>query len=111
EYSFAACLGMDVSDLGKRGTPMDLVPAQAAARRALQQFPQLKAVAFTLRDASNASRNGWAGALCTRDKTHLSTQYAVDILDRVGGGDAFVSGLLHGVLSGLDLQQAVELGA
>ncbi|WDS37738.1 sugar kinase [Pseudoxanthomonas sp.] len=111
EYSFAACLGMEVADLGKRSTPMDLVPAQAAARRALQQFPRLKAVAFTLRDASNASRNGWAGVLCTRDKTYLSAQYAVDILDRVGGGDAFVSGLLHGVLSGTDLQQAVELGA
>jgi 2-dehydro-3-deoxygluconokinase len=111
EYSFAACLGMDVSDLGARATPMDLAPARAAAQRALDQFPQLKAVAFTLRDASNASRNGWAGALCTRDGVHLSSSYTVDILDRVGGGDAFVSGLLHGVLSGAGLQQAVELGA
>lgn len=111
EYSFAACLGMEVGDLGKRGTPMDPAPAQAAARRALQQFPQLKAVAFTLRDAGNASRNGWAGVLCTRAQAFVSARYTVDILDRVGGGDAFVSGLLHGLLAGSDPQRAVELGA
>ncbi|PZP62713.1 sugar kinase [Pseudoxanthomonas winnipegensis] len=111
EYSFAACLGMDVSDLGTRSTPMDPAPAHAAAQRALQRFPQLKAVAFTLRDARNASRNGWAGALCTRQALHVSSAYTVDILDRVGGGDAFVSGLLHGVFDGADPQRAVELGA
>ena len=55
EYSFAACLGMDLSDLGRRHTPMDVGPAEAAAVRAMTQFPALQAVAFTLRDAANAA--------------------------------------------------------
>ena len=112
EYSFAACLGMDVADLGTRTTPMHSVPADAAARRAFDQFPQLNAVAFTLRDARSASRNDWAGVLHTRDGRHASvTRTNLDILDRVGGGDAFVSGLIHGLLTGQGAQAAVDFGA
>ncbi|WP_332807860.1 sugar kinase [Stenotrophomonas sp.] len=111
EYSFAACLGMDLADLGKRSTPMDVGPAEAAAQRALQRFPQLQGVAFTLRDAGNAARNGWAGALCTRQALYLSHAREVDLLDRVGGGDAFVAGVVHALLAGKGEQVAVDLGA
>lgn len=111
EYGFASCLGMD-ADLGTRTTPMDSAPADAAARRALEQFPQLQAVAFTLRDARTASRNDWAGVLLTRNARHVSAmRNDMEILDRVGGGDAFVAGLIHGFLTGKSAQVAVELGA
>jgi 2-dehydro-3-deoxygluconokinase len=111
EYSFAACLGMDVTDLGSRATPMDPGPADAAALRALDDFPRLKAVAFTLRDAQSASHNLWAGVIRTRDGRHESAARDLHILDRVGGGDAFVSGLIHAFLSGKGAQAAVDLGA
>jgi len=111
EYSFAACLGMDLADLGRRETPMDVGPADAAALRALERFPNLQAVAFTLRDASNAARNGWAGALRNREALFVSAAREVDLLDRVGGGDAFVAGVVHALLEGLGEQAAVELGA
>lgn len=111
EYSFAACLGMDLADLGQRETPMDVGPADAAALRALQRFPNLQAVAFTLRDATNAARNGWAGALRTREALFVSAAREVDLLDRVGGGDAFVAGVVHALLEGLGEQAAVDLGA
>lgn len=111
EYSFAACLGMDLADLGRRETPMDVGPADAAALRALERFPNLQAVAFTLRDAGNAARNGWAGALRNREALFVSAAREVDLLDRVGGGDAFVAGVVHALLEGLGEQAAVELGA
>lgn len=112
EYSFAACLGMEVSDLGARATPMDSAPADAAAQRALQRFPQLGAVAFTLRDAHSASRNDWAGVMHTRNARYASVVRSdLDILDRVGGGDAFVAGLVHGLLANKGVQAAVDLGA
>lgn len=111
EYSFAACLGMDLDDLGKRTTPMDVGPADAAALRALTRFPNLQAVAFTLRDAATAARHGWAGALRTRERLFLSRTREVDLLDRVGGGDAFVAGVVHALLSGKGEKAAVDLGA
>ena len=112
EFGFAACLGMDVSDLGTRATSMDAAPADAAADRAMAQYPQLQAVAYTLRHARTASCNDWAGVLHTRNGRHASVvRNGLDILDRVGGGDAFVSGLIHGLLTGQGGQVAVELGA
>lgn len=112
EYAFAACLGMDMSSAGERSGPMDSAPADRAAALALAQFPQLGAVAFTLRDAYSASRNAWAGVLHTRSGRHASTvRHEVDILDRVGGGDAFVSGLIHGLLAGDGPQRVIDLGA
>ncbi len=112
EFGFAACLGMDVSDLGARDTPMDAAPADAAAARAMAQYPRLQAVAYTLRQARTASCNDWAGVLHTRNGRHASVMRAgLDILDRVGGGDAFVSGVVHGLLTGQGGQAAVELGA
>lgn len=112
EYSFAACLGLDTADLGARSTPMDSRPADAAARLALERFAQLGAVAFTLRDARSASHNDWAGVVHTRHGRYASVvRNELEILDRVGGGDAFVAGLVHGLLTGQGLQVAVELGA
>ena len=112
EYSFAACLGLDIAGVGTRATPMDSGPPDAAAVQALQMFPQLKAVAFPLRDAHSASRNAWQGVLHTSAGRWASVlRPQLDVLDRVGGGDAFVAGLIHGFLEGLSPQQAVELGA
>ncbi|TAL85601.1 MAG: sugar kinase [Rhodanobacter sp.] len=111
EYGLAACLGMDVADLGVRASPMDSAPAEAAAQRALDRFPRLQAVAFTLRDAPAASRNGWAGIMLTRHGRHASAvRRDMEILDRVGGGDAFVAGLIHAFLTGKGAQAAVDLG-
>lgn len=112
EYAFAACLGMDVAEFGARTTPVDPGPADAAAIRALESFPQLQAVAFTLRDARTASRNSWGGVIRTRHGRHESSiRTDLEILDRVGGGDAFVSGLIHGFLAGKGAHAAVDLGA
>jgi len=69
-------------------------------------------VASTLRTATSASRNDW-GAVCYCDGSfHEATQRTgVEILDRVGGGDSFASGLIYGILSGHDPAWAVECGA
>lgn len=111
EFAFAACLGLDLSAAGKRASAMDSAPADAAARQVLAQLPRLEAVAFTLRDAHSASRNAWAGVVHTRAGRDASIARDLDVLDRVGGGDAFVAGLIHGFLSGAGAQAAVDLGA
>ena len=110
EYGFAACLGLDVSAGGTRVSAIDSGPADAAAAIALREFPRLQAVAFTLREARSATRNAWGGVLHTRRGRHASAvREDLEILDRVGGGDAFVAGLIHGVLAGADTQAAIDL--
>lgn len=64
-----------------------------------QRFPRLKHIASTLRRSLSASRNLLAGAYWNSTGFYLSRQYDIDpIVDRVGGGDAFMGGLLHGLI-------------
>jgi 2-dehydro-3-deoxygluconokinase len=73
--------------------------------------PNLKVIASTLRRVKSAGINDW-GALClTGGKFYQSRPYPdLAILDRIGGGDSFASGLIYGLLSG-DPQEAIDLGA
>ena len=63
---------------------------------------------FTLRESYSAGRNGWSAILVTADKVFASKHYDVDIIDRVGGGDSFGAGLIHGLVNGWDEAKALE---
>lgn len=79
---------------------------------AVAAFPNFKLVATTLRSVKSATVNDWS-AICWHDGTiHRSNAYtALEIFDRVGGGDSFASGLVYGLLAGESRQTAVDLGA
>lgn len=113
EYSLAACLGLDIGPAGKRVTAMDDGPPSAAAALAFAAFPRLKGMAYTLRDPVSASVNAWQGVLHLRDGGRFASvaRPRLEVLDRVGGGDAFAAGLIHGLLSGSGPQTAIDLGA
>jgi 2-dehydro-3-deoxygluconokinase len=75
-------------------------------------YPDLRVIATTLRNARTATRNDW-GAVCWADGAlhEARRREDLEILDRVGGGDSFASGLIFGFLEGLGPQAAVEYGA
>ncbi len=79
---------------------------------ATAQYPGWAVVATTLRRARSASRNDWS-ALCWQGGTlyQAPERKDLEILDRVGGGDSFASGLIYGFLCGRGPQWAVECGA
>ena len=79
---------------------------------AVAEFKNFKIAATTLRKVITATKNDW-GAICWMDgKFHESRKYsALEILDRVGGGDSFASGLIYGFLKTGDPQKAVDYGA
>ena len=64
----------------------------------------------TLRRNLSASDNGWSGAVCTTDDFYKGREYLLHIVDRVGGGDSFASGFLHGILADMGAQKALEFG-
>jgi 2-dehydro-3-deoxygluconokinase len=66
----------------------------------LAKFPNLKAIAITLRESRSASHNGWSACLNDRKEFLVSRQYEIThIVDRVGGGDSFAAGLIYGILT------------
>lgn len=79
-----------------------------AAAAAVERFG-LKAVAMTLRQVHSVWKNSWTAVACEKGR-HLTTRsYEVEIVDRLGAGDAFVSGLIHGLLDN-DLQRGLDYG-
>ncbi|SCY32628.1 sugar kinase [Alkaliphilus peptidifermentans] len=80
---------------------------EGVAKKLIERFG-FKYVASTLRESHSASDNGWSALLYDGEKSYLSKKYDVRIVDRVGGGDSFASGLIYGLITEMPLQEALE---
>jgi len=78
--------------------------------RVVQQFPNVKMVATTLREVHSTNRHDWAAVLWLNGKRFVSPTCQLDVLDRIGGGDGFAAGLIYGLIAGRDPEQALRLG-
>lgn len=111
EEDFSAALGFEVEGMDEHISKVEAESFKTMIQTVVKEFP-FKVVATTLRRAITATRNDW-GAICYEDGSfYQSRQYeSLEILDRVGGGDSFASGLIYGFLSGQGAQWAVDCGA
>ena len=80
---------------------------ESVAKQLTEKFG-FKSVAITLRTSISANDNNWAGMLYTDGNPYISKEYAVRIVDRVGGGDSFGGGLIYAMLNNYDAQGAIE---
>lgn len=78
--------------------------------KAVAKFPNVKMVATTLREVHSTNRHDWAAVLWLNGKTYVSPTAQLDVVDRIGGGDGFAAGLIYGLLTGKDPEQALRLG-
>ncbi len=77
--------------------------------RVLANYPNLSLIAITLRECASADINSWSACMKDRESFYLSKKYTIsDIVDRVGGGDAFAAGLIHGLNKFEERQSALE---
>jgi 2-dehydro-3-deoxygluconokinase len=112
EEDFTAALGFEVEGLDEHHAKLDARNFQKMIERAIQDFPNFRIVATTLRNAKTATINDW-GAVCFGDGQlyQAPARENLEVFDRVGGGDSFASGLIYGLMSGKGPQWAVECGA
>ncbi len=112
EEDFTAALGYPVADVDEDLSALDPASFGTMIETVVADYPNLSVVATTLRNAKTASRNDW-GAVCWMDGElyEAPTRLDLEVLDRVGGGDSFASGLIYGFLAGHDAQAAVNYGA
>jgi 2-dehydro-3-deoxygluconokinase len=112
EEDFSAALGFSVEGLDEHCSKLDPANFKKMIGQAVKTFPNFKAVATTLRHARTATRNDWGAVLYADGQFYDATRREdLEILDRVGGGDSFASGLIYGLMEGLSPQEAVEYGA
>lgn len=110
EEDFQAALGLSIEGSTEDFSRIDHESYRRMIRRAVKEFG-FKAAATTLRVARTATLNDWAAMLYYDGEFYDSISFPnLEILDRVGGGDSFASGLIYGLLSGKGPQYAVNCG-
>ena len=101
-------LGIEV-DVKVEDGKLDRAKYKALSDAVLAAYPNMKMIAITLRESQSADSNGWAACLNDRKDFYVSRKYAInDIVDRVGGGDSFAGGLIYGLNTYDNYQQALE---
>ena len=109
EEDFSAVLGVQIEGVSESFDELPIASYEKMLRELSAAYPNLKVIASTLRTAHSASKNAWGAiALYGGEIVHVP-QRNVEILDRVGGGDSFASGLIYGLLAGKGIDWAVRV--
>ena len=97
------------ADVDVESGELDTAKYEVLSEKMMERFPNLSVMAITLRESKSADQNGWSACLRDEDEFRMSRRYEItDIVDRVGGGDSFASGLIYGLNAYDDRQQSLE---
>ena len=110
EEDFSATLGIEIEGVSENFSDLPMASYETMLRRVSELYPNLKLIATTLRTAHTATNNDWGAIALYQDRMSQVPQRPLEILDRVGGGDSFASGMIYGLLAGGDIQWALECG-
>jgi len=112
EEDFTASLGFEVEGVDESISEIETDAFKRMIQKAVAEFPNFQVAATTLRRVITATRNDWSAILWHDGEIYDSQKFPeLEILDRVGGGDSFASGLAFGFLEFNDPEQAVNYGA
>ena len=111
EEDFTACLGLQIEGQEAGLKKLNIDGYKKMIDHAAEVYPNFKAIATTLRTVKTATVNDWK-AICWADgQIYQSKEYnGLEIMDRVGGGDSFASGLVYGLMTTGDPEKAVNYG-
>ncbi len=111
EEDFTACLGFEIEGNDENLKELNIEGYYKMLEEVVKVYPNFKVIATTLRTVKTATVNDWS-AICYADgKVHKGLELNnLEILDRVGGGDSFASGLIYGLMTTEDAQTAVNYG-
>lgn len=112
EEDFTACLGFEVAGLDANISEIETAAFRRMIETAAAAFPNFKVAATTLRTVHTATINDWGAIVWAGGEFHEATHRpGLEIMDRVGGGDSFASGLIYGLMELGDPRLAAEYGA
>jgi len=110
EEDFSAMLGIAVEGISEDFAELPVGSYERMLREVAAAYPNLKIIATTLRTAHTATRNAWGAIALFEDRIVHVAQRDIEILDRVGGGDSFASGLIYGIITGAEPEWALRCG-
>jgi 2-dehydro-3-deoxygluconokinase len=111
EEDFTACLGLEIAGNSENLSELNLDGYKEMINAASAAFPNFKVIGTTLREVRTATVNDWSAICWAEGKIYQGMELpGLEILDRVGGGDSFASGLIYGLMHGKDYQTALNYG-
>ncbi len=110
EEDFQLCLGIDGPEAGGTGLAAQLDGFKGMIGCVRKAFPHASVYATTLREVISANRHLWGAVMAVGDAWHVVEPREIGVLDRIGGGDAFVGGLLYAILKGWAPEKWVQFG-
>ena len=111
EEDFTACLGLEIEGNTENLSELNIDGYKNMINAASKAFPNFKVIGTTLREVKTATINDWSAMCWAEGKIYQGMEFKeLEILDRVGGGDSFASGLIYGLMSGKDYQSVLNYG-
>ncbi len=110
EEDFQLALGIAGPEAGGSGLAAEIDAFKGMIEAAAAKYPKAQVFATTLREVESANRHNWGAILRAGGEWFVEPQRPIDVLDRIGGGDGFVGGLLYGILRGWEPQKWVQFG-
>ncbi|MEM6691514.1 MAG: sugar kinase [Planctomycetota bacterium] len=110
EEDFQLCLGIEGPEAGGKGISEKIEGFKQMIGRVKAKFGDASLFATTLREVESANLHHWGAVVSHGDDFTVVEPREIGVIDRIGGGDGFVGGLLYGVLNGWDAEKATQFG-
>ena len=110
EEDFQLCLGIEGPEKGGIDLAKKMDNFKGMINNAKQKFPHATVFATTLREVLSVDRHLWGAILATENEWYIENPREIVVLDRIGGGDGFVGGMLYAILKGWDPLRCVRFG-
>lgn len=110
EEDFQLCLGIEGPEAGGKDIASKIDGFKEMIRRVREQYPAARVFATTLRQVNNTNSHNWGAIMLEGDTWHVVEPREIHVLDRIGGGDGFVGGLLYAILRGWEPEKWIQFG-
>ncbi len=110
EEDFQLCLGIEGPEAGGKDLAAHIESFKGMISRAKKQFPDATVFATTLREVVSANSHLWGAIMAEGDNWHVIEPRQITVLDRIGGGDGFVGGMLYAILRGWEPETWAQFG-
>jgi 2-dehydro-3-deoxygluconokinase len=110
EEDFQLCLGIEGPEAGGKDLASKISSFKEMISRVKKAYPNASVFATTLREVISVDRHLWGAIMLEGDDWHVVEPREISVLDRIGGGDGFVGGLLYGILKGWESEKWIQFG-
>lgn len=110
EEDFQLCLGIEGPEAGGKDIAAKIDGFKEMIRRVKTQYSNAQVFATTLRQVNNTNSHNWGAIMLTGDEWQVVEPREIHVLDRIGGGDGFVGGLLYAILRGWESEKWIQFG-